>query len=91
MWNFYDVESIDFNNLNVKGFVFVFFVDIMGGLLFDGFFVVELYIGVCEFYNFVFNYECEVSVVEVLVFYLSLFLIFFVSILMVICRFKVIC
>lgn len=89
LWNFYDAESIDFNNLNVKGSVLAPFADTTGGSSFDGAFAAQSYTGAREFHNFVFNYEREASVVEVSAPHSSLFLILFASILMVTRRLKV--
>ncbi|MFD2094426.1 choice-of-anchor A family protein [Corallincola platygyrae] len=55
LWNFYEAEAIDFNNLAMFGSVLATFADITGGAVFDGAVAARSYTGGREFHNFLFN------------------------------------
>ena len=55
LWNFYEAESIDFNNLAMFGSVLATSADLTGGAVFDGAVAANSYVGGREFHNFLFT------------------------------------
>ena len=55
LWNFYEAEVIDFNNLAMFGSVLATGADIIGGAVFDGAVAANSYTGSREFHKFLFN------------------------------------
>jgi len=55
LWNFYEAQTIDFNNLGMFGSVLATNADITGGAVFDGAVAANSYTGGREFHNFLFN------------------------------------
>ena len=63
LWNFYEAQSIDFNNIAMWGAVLAVDADITGGAVFDGSVAASSYTGAREFHQFGFN-EPPLSVSE---------------------------
>ncbi len=57
LWNFYEAESIDFNNLATVGSVLALDADITGGAVFDGSVAAQSYTGAREFHSHGFDWE----------------------------------
>ncbi|MDO6763317.1 choice-of-anchor A family protein [Agarivorans sp. 1_MG-2023] len=56
LWNFYEADSIDFNNLATVGSVLALDADITGGAVFDGSVAAKSYTGAREFHSFGFDW-----------------------------------
>ncbi|MEJ2073983.1 MAG: choice-of-anchor A family protein [Reinekea sp.] len=61
LWNFYEAESVDFNNLAMWGAILAVDADLTGGAVFDGSVAALSYTGAREFHKFDFNPPVEVS------------------------------
>ena len=55
LWNFYEAETIDFNNLAMFGSVLATSADLSGGAVFDGAVAANSYVGGREFHNFLYT------------------------------------
>ncbi|WP_196156908.1 choice-of-anchor A family protein [Reinekea sp. G2M2-21] len=55
LWNFFEAETIDFNNLAMFGSVLATSADLRGGAVFDGAVAANSYVGAREFHNFLYS------------------------------------